>query len=424
MSVPYKPAGSIQNPTTSMGTISDVPDSIEMRPVQLFAEDGAPSRGLLYRRRGATRSVGIHVMHQRADLYNHYSILPLAMAGYSVLAHSARWPNNDVSTVHELLLLDMAAGLNFLTAQGCERVILLGPAGGGSLAAFYQAQAEAAKGTRLRETPAGDPLDLNRFDLPEAAGVVLFGAHIGQGAVLGKMIDPAVVDEFDPLATDPDLDMYNPANGFVMAPASSSYSADFLRRYRAAQLLRVKRIDARARALLTRQRQAATVVESLRDRATREQVRASIVEHHLIVYRTTADPACVDLSIDPDDRLVGSYHNTRPDLENYGAEGFSRVTTPRAWLSTWSALSSNALTVPNLTKVHAPVFITHHAGDAETRMNEVREMLDVTSASDKQLHIVRGVEHSGFFINKAGSRGARTTEGVDVLRRWLEERFP
>ncbi len=426
MSLPYEKVGSIQNPTAANMKLKDVPDHIELRPVQLTAEDGAPSRGLLYKPKGRQPKVGIHVMHPRADLYSHYSVLPLAMDGYTVLARVCRWPNNDSATIHELLILDMAAGIRYLKDQGCEKIILLGHSGGGSLAAFYQAQAAAPKGTRLTETPAGDPIDLNAYDLPQVDGIIVFGAHVGQGAVLGKLLDPSIVDEEDPLSCDPDLDMYNPKNGFVPPPASSRYSEQFLERYRAAQLARVRRIDEKARGLLRRQREAKQVVELLGDAASVDQIRASIVEHHMIIYRAIADPASVDLHIDPDDRLVRSFHTPRPDLENYGGDNFGRFITPRAWLSTWSELSSNAGTVTNLRKVEVPVLIVHYAGDAETRMAEIQDMIDATAAKDKSVHIVRGAEHFGLVCDaKTNKRGPeRTFEAVQATNDWIKQRFP
>ncbi len=96
----------------------------------------------------------------------------------------------------------------------------------------------------------------------------------------------------------------------------------------------------------------------------------------MIVYRTEADPAFVDLSIEPDDRAVFRDFSTRPDLENFGEAGFARYVTPRAWLSTWSALSSNARTLDNLSRVRQPLLIVHYSGDAATCMSEVQAMLD------------------------------------------------
>src|SRR5205823_3496098 len=70
--------------------------------------------------------------------------------------------------------------------------------------------------------------------------------------------------------------------------------------------------------------------------------RRSIATDFLTVYRTDADPRCVDLTLDPSTRDFGSLWGVRPDWINYGAVGFGRVVAPEAWLSTWSGLSSRA----------------------------------------------------------------------------------
>jgi pimeloyl-ACP methyl ester carboxylesterase len=416
--------GSLQNPTGATLRLADVPEDVDILPVQLTAEDGAPSKGLLYRLRGVRPRVGVHLMHPRTDQSTNYNIVPLVRAGCAVLGRAGRWPNNDVATIHELLLLDFAAGVRFLRESGCDRIVLLGNSGGSSLAAFYQAQALASPDGRLRETPAGDALDLNRFDLPCADGIVFIGGHIGQGLVLGKLIDPAVVDEDDPLATDPELDLFNPANGFVTPPKSSRFTADFLTRYRRAQSDRMRRLDNKARSLLQRQTEAAEALNLLGSRASLEQIRAAKVERHMIIYRTTADPAFVDLNIDPDDRPVCSYFSGRPDLENYGADGFARYITPRAWLSTWSALSSNARTADNLARITTPLLVVHYAGDTGTRMSEAREFHARAASTEKSLHIVRDAEHYGFRLNPDGSKGPRTTEGTDAVVNWVKRHFP
>ena len=69
----------------------------------------------------------------------------------------------------------------------------------------------------------------------------------GTGPVLMVCLDAAVVDENDPFASDPDLDMYDERNGFQTPPAESRYAHEFLARYRAAQRARCARIDAIAR---------------------------------------------------------------------------------------------------------------------------------------------------------------------------------
>lgn len=398
---------SVQNPQNANFRWSDVPDALEAIPINLVAADGAPSRGVLYRRRGTRPRTGVHLMHPRTDQSCNYNILPLAMAGCAVIGRAGRWPNNDVATIHEALLLDMAAGVKRLRDEGCAKIVLVGNSGGSSLAALYQAQATTAPPGRLTQTPAGDPFDLNLHDLPPADGIAIVGGHVGQGGVMGKMLDGAVVDEADPTATDPALDIYDPRNGFELPPASSHYARDFLVRYRAAQLDRARGLDIKARALIKAQRES-----------------AAKIGRYMIVYRTSADPAFTDLGIDPDDRPVRSYWTSRPDLDNCSESGFGRCLTPRAWLSTWSPLSSNARTIDNLARVAAPLLVVAYAGDAGARMSEVREMVARSAATDKFLHVVRHVDHYGFAIGPDGESGPRTAEGTDKVVSWVRDRFP
>lgn len=415
---------SLQNPQSANFRWSDLPPEIEATPVFLSAEDGAASKGMFYRRKDTQPRVGVHIMHPRTDQSLNYNALPLAMAGYAVVARSSRWPNNDVATVHEKLLLDVAAGIKLLQARGCHKVVLLGNSGGSALAAFYQSQARTRPPGRLTHTPAGDPFDLNAFDLPAADGIIFIGGHIGQGNLMAKLIDPSVVDEGDPIAADPEIDMYDPRNGFNLPPQSSRYDEEFLLRYRAAQIARVRRLDIWARRIVQMQQEAESVVSKASGDRLRLLERTARAGWHMLIYRTTADPAFVDLNIDRDDRPVQTYTSRRPDLENYGENGFGRYTTPRAWLSTWSGLSSNAGTIDNLARISDPLLIVHYAGDAGTRNSEVQQMLERAASSDKTLHTVRNVDHYAFVIVDGAPTGHRNLEGSEKAVAWMQERFP
>jgi len=123
-------------------------------------------------------------------------------------------------------------------------VVSIGHSGGGCLFALYQIQAAAKPPQRLASTPSGDPPDLRQAELTPLTGMVLLNAYKGEGYSLLTMIDPAAPDELDPLATDWTLDMFDARNGYREPPASRTYSAEFVTRYRAAQRERVRRIDA------------------------------------------------------------------------------------------------------------------------------------------------------------------------------------
>ena len=67
----------------------------------------------------------------------------------------------------------------------------------------------------------------------------------------------------------------------------------------------------------------------------------------------------------------GSLFGKRPDLIDYGQVGFGRLTTPEAWLSTWSGLSSNADLMENVRCIAEPTLIVHAGRDREIQKADV-----------------------------------------------------
>ena len=401
------------------------PANVEPAAVPLTAEDGARSQGVLYSN-GSERTA-VCVIHPRGDVSRHYTIPPLVESGYAVLAQQSRWPGNDAAASHELLLLDIAAAVTELRRREFEQVVLLGYSGGGSVYAFYQAQAVASAGTRLRETAGGDELDLGKFDLPPADGIVFMSAHLGAGKTLMTEIDPSVVDERDPLSVDPDLDMYDPRNGFKTPPESSRYSAEFLERYRPAQIARVARIDAIARSLIEDQRYYRAIADEpdfgrLSERRQAFVLRRAVQGRILSVYRTDANPAVADLSLDASSRTYGSLMAVRPDLANYTDQGFAKYLTPRAWLSLWSGLSSRASLLDNLPSVTVPTLVVCYMGDNAIYPVHAEAILKTSPAADKSIVYVDG-DHFGFPLPSATDRDPRGT-AMSHLVGWLQARYP
>jgi len=402
--------------------IADIAGVARAEPVDVLAPDGARRHAVLYEPLSGRARVALHLMHPKTDQSRNYLLPALLGAGYAVLAGGSRWVHNDTATVHERLVLDVAGGVRLLRERGYSTVALVGNSGGGTLAAFYQSQAERA-GERLTETPAGDRLDLNAYDLPAADAVALVGAHRGEGQVLRRWIDPSVLDEQDPYAVDAGLDMYDPANGFRCPPGASRYDPDFVVRYRAAQDRRVRRLDELARAAVERRREAR---RSLRSAGPADRLgleRAAATGALLTISRTEADPAFLDLALEPDDRPLGSPLSLRPDLANVSSAGFARVVTPQAWLSTWSATATNADTARCLAQLAAPLLVVHYAGDGFTKRAQMREAFDLASSPDKTYHEVGNVDHYGFTIVDAAHRGPRSPESAELLIEWLRGRL-
>lgn len=402
-----------------------LPAGSTCEPLYLQAFDMRGLHGLFYRPEVHSREkVGVLVMHPRADFTRHYCIPGFVAAGISVLGLQTRCINNDTTAIHEDLLLDVAAGVKHLKDSGCEKVVLFGNSGGGSLFCFYQAQAEKAAGARLMLDPAGKPTKLNAATLMPADALLAVSAHPGEGHVLMGCIDPAVVDEFDPLASDPALDMYSTANGFVPPPNPSVYAPEFVGRFRAGQRARVERLDAIARSYVDQAREAEEAYKAGKGQLSfeaRQQIgRKAALEPVMTIYRTMANLNYTDPSLDPSQRGYGSLFSERPDLMNFQYIGFGRQVTPAAWLSTWSGLSSNADFCRNAGEISCPVLMVNALRDKEIYPGEAKKMWD-SLQGDHNTFLEIDAEH--YFEPEFG---APTAPDVDRLMAqvvpWVQQR--
>jgi pimeloyl-ACP methyl ester carboxylesterase len=283
------------------------------------------------------RAAGI-VMHPTSNFMGHYLIHPLAERGICCLGLNSRYVGNDTLLLMERVIQDLGAGVKFLRGLGYERVFLVGNSGGAALSSFYQAQAENLTAHAMVD---GDPTHLVPDDLPPVNGLMLCGAHEGRSHLMRRWIDPSVIDEHDPLSADPALDMYDSRNG-------PPYSSEFLGRFDAGQQARLARIEAwvwsRLRLL----------------RATPGAPRDQVFN----VYRTHADPRCLDLSLDPNDRKPGSVWGDARTV-NYAASQMGRQTSLTAFLSQWSS-HSRADGPGNLARTSVPILLLTYTADQST----------------------------------------------------------
>mgnify|MGYP003615171792 CR=1 FL=1 len=326
--------------------------------------------GLLISAPGASREVVFLMMHPSSTL----QLLPLppalAAAGYPVLCMGSRYAKNDTALIMEKVVLDMGACVRHAKeVLGFERVILMGWSGGGSLALFYQSQAEHPT---ITQTPAGDPVDIVGAGLIPADGVVLEAAHRSRAQCLRDWIDPSVIDEADPDQRNPSFDLYAPS-----LPFSAPYPADWLAAYRAAQLARVQRITARVKDTL----------EDLRRRGGAE------LERGFVTHRTLADPRFLDGSIDPNGRPVGRCYLGVPETVNSGPVGMARFSTLRSWLSQWSIDDSRADGEACARQVSVPLLAIEHGADDAVPQPDIGLMFAAAGSADKEMHVIPGANH-------------------------------
>lgn len=369
---------------------------IPRESIRLVTPDGALVRGLLWTPPNGKWKTAVILSHPRGDFSVHYACPLLAAAGYAVFGFSTRYINNDTDCLHENCIIDVKVAHDEMIRRGAEAVVLLGNSGGGSLMAMAHA-----------ELGIGD-------------GWVGMAAHPGEGVFMLQVIDPSVTDESDPFSRDPALDMYNPDNGWRPWPEPSSYDPAWLETYRTAQIARVARIDAVAKQSIADAEEAGQQLGGIHkstNLAEWRDLRARrVFTKYLTIYRTLADPAYLDLSIDPDQRPMGSLFAFPDPFEaNYGRGGLARTMTARGWLSTWSGLSSHAKLADTMPDVKVPTLLVHPTADTEIRIRQAQEIVANSGAADSTYLEMKGAPHY--------LEGHRV-EALAAVAEWIGKRFP
>jgi hypothetical protein len=180
---------------------------------------------------GPKSEIAVFVMHATGDYLQFSACSELSKRGYRVLCANNSTSKTGFSTDRstDKILLDAKLGVAYLRKYpGIRKVVLLGHSGGGVLMSSYQNIAE--NGLKACQGPekilkCSDSL----AGLPPADGLMLIDSNWGHGAMMLFSIDPAVVSEENAQALNPDLDLYNPRNGFN--PKGSAYSDEFIHKF-------------------------------------------------------------------------------------------------------------------------------------------------------------------------------------------------
>jgi pimeloyl-ACP methyl ester carboxylesterase len=318
-----------------------------------FTPKGKPSRTLAV------------FMHPSSTL----QLLPmpqaLAKAGIHVLCAGSRFAKNDTPLIMEKVVLDLGAYIRRAREQwGYEKIVLCGWSGGGSLALFYQSQAEKPS---ITQTPGGDPVEVK--NLIPADAMIFQAAHLSRARMLSEWIDPSVIDEADPDRRALELDIYNPE-----CPNQPPYSKDFVERFRQAQLSRMRN-------------KTAWVKDTLK------KLKGDELERGFVTYRTMCDPRFMDPAVDPNDRKPRWCYLGKPETANTGPVGIGRFSTLRAWLSQWSVDDSNADGVKCARSVSVPLLAIENSADDAVPQPHVRMIHDAAASRDKSFHLIKGATH-------------------------------
>jgi hypothetical protein len=133
-----------------------------------------------------------------------------------------------------------------------------------------------------------------------------------------------------------------------------------------------------------------------------------------------ANPASVDRRIDPSGRDYGSLLSERPDLMNYASLGLGRTCTPRAWLSTWSGLSSKADLVANVARITEPSLLVTPSRDREILPADAKAIEDAMASADKRA-VTLDARH--YFEPEFGVKESPDVDRMlDIVVPWIHEK--
>jgi hypothetical protein len=332
-------------------------------------------------------------MHPTSTL----QLLPVPRAaahhGAHVLCAASRYAKNDAALIMEKVLLDLGAYVRHAKeVLGYGKIVIVGWSGGGSLALFYQSQAE---NPTITSTPAGDPVDIKGAGLIPANALIFQAAHISRAQLLVDSIDPSVRHENDPDDRIRELDIYDPTN-----PNQPPYSADFIAQYRKTQRARIDRIRAWVWETL----------ETLRRRNTGE------LERGFVIHRTFADPRFIDPTIDPNDRKPRWSYLGNPATVNTGPVALGRFSTLRSWLSQWSIEDSRADGVACAAHIRVPFLAIENSADDAAPQPHTGMIHRAAASTDKTFHVIKGATH--YYAGQP----EQLAEAIILQRRWLVAR--
>lgn len=349
----------------------------------------SPCWGRYYRPDGNAPKVAFIATHPNLDFSQHYLGELLAARGFGFLGWNTKFCGDESHFLLDHAIADIGAGVRWLRESAkADCVVILGNSGGGSLMAAYQSQTagitiQPALGLRL--TPGLD--DLVPGDL-----YVALAAHPGRATLFASTMDPSVTDETDPISVDSSLDMYAEDN----APP---FTAEFVVRYREAQLARNRRISEWALRELQRLQESSTPAS----------------DRLFVTYRLWADLRFLDPSIDPNDRNTPECWSGDPLKANYRPFGIGTVSTLRTWLQLWSIDGSQCEAKDHLPRIGVPGLVINAAADAGIFPSDAKTLYDLLGTQDKELVQLPG-DH--YFQRFDGARD----RVADTIADWVSPR--
>jgi hypothetical protein len=183
---------------------------------------------------GPRSHIGIVTMHSDANYLSGSNCIPLAQRGYRALCMNNQFTNNgdNIEGFYQIAPT-IGRGVNHLRGLvgGNGKVGVMGHSMGGPLMTFYQNVAENGPSACRNPEVIYPCPEEGLTSLPKADFVIIRDSHGGWGFANLSYADPAVVDDDNPSIRQPELDMYDPQNGYDPNTLSANYSDRFLRNF-------------------------------------------------------------------------------------------------------------------------------------------------------------------------------------------------
>ena len=387
---------------------------------------------------GPAPHVAVIVTHRTNNTMSGLPNTELPKRGIMVLGLNSRFENNEASVLWEDIALDVKSAVEYLRKQpGITKVLLLGGSGGGPTMSFYQAVAE--KGVSYCQGPGKLVQCTDRLaNLPPADGIIFRDAHPGNSVNAVRSLNPAVLDESDPSRINPDLDPYNPKNGFN-PDGPSRYSKEFQDKYYKAQSERMNRLADAALAKLGRMKRGQGTYPDDDALLLVRGIGARLMELDPSIHHSTVKPQKL---LKNDGAVVTQIvESVRPYAKgmrelNATFNAGTRFLTLRSFLSAnairstdsmdkidWC--SSNNSTPCALQNISVPILIFGMGGHYFIRDNEIH--YEIAASRDKDFVVIEGAQHGispcAECERTPGQYSNTVKNFFDYAAKWINARF-
>ena len=390
---------------------------------------------------GPAPDVAVLTVHRVSNKLSGLECTELSKRGFMVLCLNTRFDNNEAEVLFETMALDVKQGVDFLKKQpGIKNIILWGHSGGGPTTTFYQAVAE--NGPSYCQGPnklvqCGNEL----AGLTPADGIILVDAHPGNPARRVRGMNPAIVSENRPDLLRPDLNPFNPANGFNPT-GDSNYSEEFQAKYFKAQAERMNRLIDEALDIRSRIEEGKYIYT---DDAPFEIPRidgAHLLELDVDIRHSTLNPhKLIKNDGTVVTQIVETVHVPSPQTAETSKTFWSGARGPMTVASFLSAnatratdsmngidwCSSNNSTVCATPKISIPLLVSVFTGSQYNFLQDGEQFYEISGSGDKDIIFVEGASHGVTpcsACEKVPGQYSNTVKNYfDYVSEWINQRF-